>query len=134
MIISYMDRLFKRLVITQIILLPIFILSVIYETVPDEILNHAYFDSILDDINNTILIFLAVIYLANFVSMFLIYFFKPIGRPIYFWTWIILILYLLTGPVVYDGVGSFLSSVDMLLTGAILVFIYYTPIKDNFIK
>ena len=128
-----MDRIFKLLVIVQITLLPIFILLEIYYPVPDEISNLAYFDSFLS--NNIMFVYLiAGILIVNYVSMFLIYFFKPIGRPIYFWTWIIMTLAQLDSPVVDSGIGTFTGSVDLLLTGAILVFIYYTPIKDNFIK
>ncbi len=131
-----MDKTFKQIVLIQIILLPVLILLEIFFPVPEEIYNQPYFDGIFanrtDGAITFALIIGFVILLTHYVSLFLIYLFKPIGKPIFFWTLILLIASYLISPSVSTGFFAMLDNIDSMLSGATLVFLYFTPIKNKF--
>ena len=74
-----------------------------------------------------------VVLIVHFFSLYLLYKFKPIGNQIYVYSLVILIIFLLlffhdiiSGPMyVIDIIG-------IILSGIILSFLYFTPIKDKF--
>ena len=71
--------------------------------------------------------------IVNVFSLYLLYKFKPIGKQIYVYSLVIIIIFLLlffhdisSGPMfVIDVIG-------IILSGIILSFLYFTPIKDKF--
>ena len=71
--------------------------------------------------------------IVHFFSLYLLYKFKSIGKQIYVYSLVIIIIFLLlffhdisSGPMyVIDLIGTILS-------GIILSFLYFTPIKDKF--
>ena len=131
-----MDKTFKQIVLIQIILLPVLILLEIFFPVPEEIYNQPYFDGIFANRTDGAITFALivgfVILLTHYVSLFLIYLFKPIGKPIFFWTLILLIASYLISPSVSTGFFAMLVNIDSMLSGATLVFLYFTPIKNKF--
>tara|TARA_Y100001935_G_C16901242_1_gene311811 strand:- start:60 stop:455 length:396 start_codon:yes stop_codon:yes gene_type:complete len=131
-----MDKTFKQIVLIQIILLPVLILLEIFFPVPEEIYNQPYFDGVFANSTDGAITFAFivafVILLTHYVSLILIYLFKPIGKPIFFWTLILLVASYLTGPSVSTGLFGMLDNIDSILMGATLVFLYFTPIKDKF--
>ena len=74
-----------------------------------------------------------VVLIVHLISLYLLYKFKPIGKQIYVYSLVIVIIFLLlffhdisSGPMyVIDLIGTILS-------GIILSFLYFTPIKDKF--
>ena len=131
-----MDKTFKQIVLIQIILLPVLILLEIFFPVPEEIYNQPYFDGIFanrtDGAITFALIVGIVILLTHYASLILIYLFKPIGKPIFFWTLVLLIASYLISPSVSTGLFAMLDNIDSILAGATLVFLYFTPIKNKF--
>ena len=131
-----MDKTFKQIVLIQIILLPVLILLEIFFPVPEEIYNQPYFDGIFANRTDGAITFALivgfVILLTHYVSLFLIYLFKPIGKPVFFWTLILLIASYLISPSVSTGFFAMLDNIDSMLSGATLVFLYFTPIKNKF--
>ena len=133
-----MEKIFKQIVFIQISLFPIIFLLEIFFPVPDEIYYLPYFDGALSNISDSqeiIIGFIALfLFLAYWVSCFLIYFFKPMGRSIYVWMTVLANLSLLLGPSVYTALSSTLGAIGSMLVGATIVFIFFTPIKDKFNK
>ena len=131
-----MDKTFKQIVLIQIILLPVLILLEIFFPVPEEIYNQPYFDGVFANRTDGAITFALivgfVILLTHYVSLILIYLFKPIGKPIFFWTLILLIASYLISPSVSTGFFAMLDNIDSILAGATLVFLYFTPIKNKF--
>ena len=131
-----MDKTFKQIVLIQIILLPVLILLEIFFPVPEEIYNQPYFDGVFANGTDGAITFAFivgfVILLTHYVSLFLIYLFKPIGKPIFFWTLILLIASYLISPSVSTGLFAMLDNIDSILAGATIVFLYFTPIKNKF--
>ncbi len=133
-----MESTFKQIVLIHIILLPVLLLLEIFFPVPEEISYLPYFEGAIANMSDGALIFSAIIgiglLIANLVSCFLIYFFKPVGRPMYLWTLILLVASYLLAPYVSTGFFAMVDTLDSILAGAILVFMYFTPIKEKFSK
>jgi len=79
---------------------------------------------------------IAVIWLlAYFVNLFLLYKFKSIGKQMYLFIYIIgFVIVLLAGPNASDPWLYVLDGVEMSVAGALLVLLYFTPIKKEFDK
>ena len=133
-----MENTFRQIVLIQIILLPSLLLLEIFFPVPEEISHLPYFDGVIANMSVGALIVTAIIGLGllitNWVSCFLIYFFKPVGRPMYLWTLILLVAFYLLTPHLSTGLFAMLDTLDSILAGAILVFMYFTPVKEKFLK
>ncbi len=81
-------------------------------------------------------ILIAVIWLlAYFVNLLLLYKFKSIGKQMYLFMYIIgFVLALLGGPNASDPWMYVLDGIEMSVAGALLVLLYFTPIKKEFDK
>ena len=136
MVFCFMEKIFKQIVLIQIILLPTIILIEFFFTVPDEIYYLPYFDGALSNISESAEIFLGIIAIALLitycVSLFLIYFFNPAGRSIYIWIIVVATLSLLIGPSVSTAISTTIGTIGSMLVGATIVFMFFTPIKDKF--
>ena len=133
-----MEKIFKQIIIVQMIILPVIVFLEIFFPVPDEIYYLPYFDGALFGLSEGLNLFIAVILIAililYYVSLFLIYFFKPSGRTIFVWLTLIDILLLLESPSVSTGLLDMMYTIDAVLSGATIVFIYFTSLKDKFTK
>ena len=131
-----MDKTFKQIVLIQIILIPILILLEIFFPVPEEIYNQPYFDGVFANRTDGAITFALIvgflILLTHYASLILIYLFKPIGKPIFFWTLILLIASYLISPSVSTIFVAMLDNIDSILAGETLFFLYFTPIKNKF--
>ena len=136
MICSFLEKIFKQIVLIQIVLTPIYMLLEIFFPVPDEIYYLSYFDGALANISESAAIFLGiitiVILITYWVSLFLIYFFNPSGRSIYIWIIVLLTFSLLVGPTVSTALASLIGTIHSMLVGATIVFMFFTSIKDKF--
>ena len=81
-------------------------------------------------------ILIAVIWLlAYFVNLLLLYKFKSIGKQMYLFIYIIgFVIVLLAGPNASDPWLYVLDGIEMSVAGALLVLLYFTPIKKEFDK
>ena len=130
-----MEKVFKNLIITKLVVLIIAIISAFYMS--DEVSQIS--DNLSGGIlfNDDLLIVGGIIYLiyvvALLVSLYLIYKLKPSGRKLYTICFVAnLIITLMSGPIIMGPLLTALVSLDMAIDGAILVFLYFTPIKNNF--
>ena len=73
--------------------------------------------------------------LAYFINLLLLYKFKSIGKQMYLFMYIIgFVLALLGGPNASDPWMYVLDGIEMSIAGALLVLLYFTPIKKEFNK
>jgi uncharacterized membrane protein len=123
---------FKRLIILDFILL---IPSYLAVTYPSEIVSN-FNDSVEPSVNWVTYGIIAIIYLViYFVNLYLLYKFKNVGKPIFLFLFIFSII--LASFLGISASDPFLYIVDGLCwasSGAILVFLYFTPIKKEFEK
>ena len=124
---------FKRLILLDLSLLILMIIAVFYESEVVVAFNESVNPS--NDISN-MLDWIALIILVLFlVNLYLLYKFKSIGKQMYLFLFIIgSILSLLMGINAADPIIYLLDGFGWACSGAILVFLYFTPIKKEFEK
>ena len=130
-----MEKVFKNIIITKLVALIIALISAFYQS--DEVSQIS--DNLSGGIlfNDELLIVGGIIYLiylvALLVSLYLIYKLKPSGRKLYTICFVAgLIITLMSGPIIMGPLLTALIDLNVAIDGAILVFLYFTPIKNNF--
>ena len=122
---------FKRLILLDLLLIVLIIASVFFEAADVTDFN-TYFEN---DYSNALLIIYGIGLLIYLINLFLLYKFKSIGKQIYLILFIVfLVLILLSPPSAMDPLTYVLDVLGITNSGAILVFLYFTPIKKEFDK
>ena len=125
-----LKTIFKRLVLLDLSLFILIIVTIFFES--EEVIK---FTENLDEPSNVFLTLAAIWLLAYFVNLFLLYKFKSIGKQMYPFIYIIgLVLALLGGPIASDPWTYVLDGIEMSVAGALLVLLYFSPIKKEFEK
>ena len=126
-----LKTIFKRLILLDLSLIILIIVTVFFESVEVADFNR-YFEN---DFSNAILIIFGIALLIHLFNLFLLYKFKSIGKQMYPFTYIIaLLLALLGGPIALDPWIYVLDGIEMSVAGALLVLLYFSPIKKEFDK
>jgi hypothetical protein len=77
----------------------------------------------------------SLLLIIHFVGLILLYLFKPIGRPIYLWSYLLIGLYLMfNGDWIQYSLSHPLETIGSFLEIFILYLIYLTPLKVEFEK
>ena len=125
-----LKTIFKRLILLDLLLIILLIVTIFFES--EEVIK---FTENLDEPSNVFLTLAAIWLLAYFVNLFLLYKFKSIGKQMYPFIYIIaLVLALLGGPIASDPWTYVLDGIEMSVAGALLVLLYFSPIKKEFEK
>ena len=125
-----LKTIFKRLILTDIALSILIVVSAFYESEQVINFNDNYFL-----VSDTMGLIFLVILIVYFVNYYFLYNFKKIGKQIFVILFLIsIILLLLTGSSAVDAKDYILDGLSWTLNGAILVFLYFTPIKKEFEK
>jgi hypothetical protein len=133
------QNIFKKILLLTIILVFINItlesfssIFTNYDTLEDD-LHKGYLLNLLNDI--VIVIILSILFVSYFVSMAFLYFFKPIGRPLYLFNMIASYVFMtLTGDQIYYGLTIAINDFTVFLDFFILYLIYLTPLRKEFQK
>ena len=126
-----LKTIFKRLILLDFLLIILVVSSVAFESAEVTDFNK-YFEN---DYSNSLLTVAGILYLVYIVNLFFLYKFKRIGKQIYFILWIVLIiLSLLLPPFASDSWSYVIDGLGWANSGAILVLLYFTPIKKEFDK
>tara|TARA_B100001989_G_C24156526_1_gene277539 strand:+ start:76 stop:468 length:393 start_codon:yes stop_codon:yes gene_type:complete len=124
---------FKRVILLDLSLLILIFISAFFESEMVIAFNEGISQS-----NNTndMLVVIALVFLVLYlVNLYLLYKFKNIGKQMYLFLFILgSILVLLMGISAYDPIFYLLDGLGWANSGAILVFLYFTPIKKEFEK
>ena len=122
---------FKRLILLDLLLILLIVASVFFESKEVTDFN-TYFEN---DYSNALLIIFGIGLLIYLINLFLLYKFKSIGKQIYLILFIVLmVLSLLSPPNAMDSWLYVLDGLGMANSGAILVLLYFSPIKKEFEK
>lgn len=74
-----------------------------------------------------------IAFTINILSLYFLYYFKPIGKKLYIYSLIVLfILFIFDKGDVISGPLQLMDYFGSLLEGAIICFLYFTPIKEKF--
>jgi len=126
-----LKTIFKRVILLDLLLMVLIIASVFMESAEVVDFNR-YFEN---DYSNALLIISGIGILIYLINLLLLYKFKNIGKQIYLILFIVFtVLILLSPPVAMDPLLYALDGLAWANSGAILVFLYFTPIKKEFDK
>ena len=126
-----LKTIFKRLILLDLLLFILIVVAAFYPSAEVEDFNK-YFES---EFSNSFLIIIGVLQLIYLINLFLLYKFKSIGKQIYFILFIVfIVLSLLLPPTATDSLLYTLEGLGMANSGAILVLLYFSPIKKEFEK
>jgi len=126
-----LKTIFKRVILLDLLIMVLIIASVFIESAEVSDFNK-YFEN---DYSSALLIIYGIGILIYLINLFLLYKFKSIGKQIYLILFIVfMVLILLSPPSAMDPLLYVLDGLGMANSGAILVFLYFTPIKKEFDK
>ena len=133
-----LEKIFKNFIIADLIVFVIFFVNEFFyqseevSTISDQ-LSFGIFDS-----ETGALLgfgFFVIMIILYLISLFLLYRFMSFGKPLYTFVIIAIILVsIFSGPTISTGLGGAIDWIETLIEGAILTFLYFSPIKDKFIK
>ena len=125
-----LKTIFKRLVLLDLFLLILIIVSVFFES--EEVLR---FNESLDPISNMILALSGIFLLVYLINLFLLYRFISIGKQMYLIVFVLGIIFsLIVGAGAVDPWLYVIDGLGWSVSGAILVLLYFSPIKKEFEK
>jgi len=127
-----LDLIFKRLILIDVAIISFFIALAVFipesEVVSDFNLN-------IPEQHNFYYILIFVWLIIFYISIYLLYNFKPLGKQLYLANFIFVILLdLFGGPVALDEWVYVIDNLTSALSGAILVLLYFSPLKKKFSK
>jgi len=127
-----LDLIFKRLILIDVAIISFFIALAVFipesEVVSDFNLN-------IPEQHNFYYILIFVWLIIFYISIYLLYNFKPLGKQLYLANFIFVILLdLFGGPVALDEWVYVIDNLTSALSGAILVLLYFSPLKKKFNK
>ena len=122
---------FKKLILINLLLIITVIFLSVFLDESEQVFN--FYEN--DETSNFLLI-LTVIYIFIYLSScFLLYKFKKIGKILYLISFIFSgFIILIDGPAALDSLIYLIDGLSMAISGAILTFLYFTPIKKEFDK
>ena len=126
-----LKTIFKRLILLDLLLIILMVVAVFFESAEVEDFNK-YFES---EFSDSLLIIFGILMLIYLINLCLLYRFISIGKQMYLIVFVLgIILSLIAGV---SAVDSWLYVIDRLgwsVSGAILVLLYFSPIKKEFEK
>jgi len=126
-----LKTIFKRLVLLDLLIGILIVATVAFESAEVADFNK-YFES---EFSNSLLIIGGILMLIYLINLLLLYKFKSIGKQIYLILFIlIIVLSLLLPPSATDSWLYVLDGLGWATSGAILVLLYFSPIKKEFEK
>ncbi len=126
-----LKTIFKRLILLDLLLIILMVVAFAFESAEVADFNK-YFES---EFSNSLLIIGGILMLIYLINLFLLYKFKSIGKQIYIILFIVLlVLSLLSPPNAMDSWLYVIDGLGWTTEGAILILLYFSPIKKEFEK
>ena len=127
-----LDLIFKRLILIDVAIISLFIALAVFIPESDVVSD---FNLNLPEQHNFYYILIFVWLIIFYISIYLLYNFKPLGKQLYLANFIFVILLdLFGGPVALDEWVYVIDILTSALSGAILVLLYFSPLKKKFNK
>ncbi len=126
-----LKTIFKRLILLDLLLIILMVVAFAFESTEVADFNK-YFES---EFSNSLLIIGGILMLIYLINLFLLYKFKSIGKQMYLILFVLLIVLTLLSP--QSAMDPWLYVIDGLgwaNSGAILILLYFSPIKKEFEK
>ena len=120
---------FKRLILAYLLIALFFIIAPFFVS---QSLKVSYFNNSVDRDNAYYLLYI-VWMIVSLVNLYLLYTFKKPGKQLFMIVFLASIaLTLFGGPVASDPIYYTLEGLGLVIVGALLIMLYYTPISKKF--
>ena len=127
------EKIFKNLILADFIVIILMVISSMYQ--PSEISNlyDDLNDGLLSNFENFTRILSISLFFLYLLTLNLLYRFISYGKSLYLFLVIAgIILNYLSGSVIYTPFSGMLDQIGGLISGSILILLYFSPIKNNF--
>ena len=127
------EKIFKNLILADFIVIILMVIASMYQ--PDEISNiyKNLNDGLLSNFENFSRIVSISLFFLYLFTLNLLYRFISYGKNLYFFLVVAgLMLNYFSGSVVYSAFSGILDQIGGLISGAILILLFFSPIKNNF--
>ena len=127
------EKIFKNIVILDFAFLILIAINSMYQPLEIINLNKNLNDGYLSNYNNFLGILGLILFFVYLFTLNLLYRFVSYGKPLYLFIIVAGIsLNYLNGSLIYTSFGGLLDQIGGIISGAILILLYYSPIKNNF--
>ena len=127
------EKIFKNLILLDFIILVLIVIVSMYQSQETIDLYNNINDGFLSNFEYFSRIISLLLFFLYLFTLNLLYRFVTFGKPLYLFLVISgLILNYLNGTVVYTSFSGMLDQIGGIVTGSILILLYYSPIKNNF--
>ena len=127
------ENIFKKLILIDFGVLILIVISSIYQPLEITNINESLNDGFLSNFEYISRIFSLGLFFLYLITLNLLYRFITYGKPLYLFLITTGILFnYLNGSVIYTSFGGLLDQIGGIISGAILILLYYSPIKNNF--
>ena len=127
------EKIFKNLILIDFVVLILIVISSMYQSQEITNIYNALNDGLLSNFKDLSRIFSLGLFFLYLITLNLLYRFIAYGKPLYLFLIITGILFnYLNGSVIYTSFGGLLDQIGGIISGAILILLYYSPIKNNF--
>ena len=127
------EKIFKNLILIDFGVLILIVISSLYQPQAITDMSDVLNDGLLANFEDISRIVSLVLFFLYLITLNLLYRFISYGKPLYLFLIISGLLFnYLSGSVIYSSFGGLLDQVGGIISGAILILLYYSPIKKNF--
>ena len=125
-----LNLVFKRLLLLDFLIITLILLSAIFIPESSTVAN---FNSNMSEISNIVYIFVLIWLVIFYLSIYLLFKFKTLGKQLYLVSFLLAcLLNILMGPIAMDEWVYLADTFSSVLAGAILVLLYFSPLKKKF--
>ena len=127
------EKIFKNLILADFIVIILMVIASMYQ--PDEVSNiyKNLNDGLLSNFENFSRIVSISLFFLYLFTLNLLYRFISYGKNLYLFLVVAgLMLNYFSGSVVYSAFSGILDQIGGLISGAILILLFFSPIKNNF--
>ena len=127
------EKIYKNLILADFIVIILMVIASMYQ--PDEITNiyKNLNDGLLSNFENFSRIVSISLFFLYLFTLNLLYRFISYGKNLYLFLVVAgLMLNYFSGSVVYSAFSGILDQIGGLISGAILILLFFSPIKNNF--
>ena len=129
------EKIFKNLILIDFAILILIVISSMYQSNEINQINQNLEKGLLDYYENFSKIISLILFFLYLLTLNLLYRFISYGKKLYLFLVISgLLLNYFNGSVVNTSFGSLIDQVGGMASGAILILLYFSPIKNSFTK
>ena len=127
------EKIFKYLILSDFIVMILIVVSSMYQSSEISALNENLNDGLLSNFENFSRIVSISLFFLYLFTLNLLYRFISYGKPLYSFLVVVgIVLNYFSGSVIFTSFSGVLDQIGGLISGAILILLYFSPVKNNF--